>query len=70
MLKSEQWKSDWNIIGYTQRRRNYLDLKGIKDNERFFIFIYFLNKRAEKAKPYVRHLTNLRLKVHIFTKIY
>ena len=33
----KQWKSDWNIISYTQRSRNYLDSKVIKDHERDYV---------------------------------
>ena len=73
----KQWKSDWNIAGYTQRRRNYLDWKGIKEHERDYVLEdqdgypldEFLNKRAEKEKPYVRPLTNLRFKGHIIRRI-
>ena len=69
---------DWNLVGYNQRRRNYLDKKGIKDHERDYVLEDqdgyplddFLNKRAEDAKPYVRPLTNLRFKGHIFRRIY
>ena len=74
----KQWKSDWNLVGYTQRRRNYLDWKGIKVHENDYVLEDqdgyllddFLNNRAEKEKPFVRPLTNLRFKGHIFRRIY
>ena len=76
-IPMKQWKSDWNIAGYTQRRRNYLDWKGIKEHERDYVLEdqdgypldEFLNKRSEKEKPYVRPLTNLRFKGHIIRRI-
>ena len=73
-----KWNSDWNILGYTKRRRHYLDRKGIKVHERDYVLEDqegyplddFLKKRAEEAKPYVRPLTNLRIQGHIFRRIY
>ena len=70
-------ESDCNLVGYTQRGRYYLDWKGIKEHERDYVLEdqdgypldEFLNKRAEKEKPYVRPLTNLRFKGHIIRRI-
>ena len=78
LVQYSMWANDWNIFEMTKRRRNYLDWwntpdfqrDDVLDDQDGYPLNHFLNKRAEEDKPYVRPLTNLRFKGHIFRKIY